>query len=381
MDCEALSPSRITTYAKNCEFKYFLQYHIRLPEAKGSNIYGLKGSAAHEALEFYGNHIRIEGDPSLKEELKDKASEDYVATLQDYYAEHEVWKTDDRPAFDKRGKRKGWPHPVEKNCETCPWATKDGMCAIAKTPYKTVEGCPKPNFEDDLALVEWTIEKDDEYKVFKTGKIIACEKGYTIELEDGVITRGVIDLVVEQDDKTLEIIDFKSGNSTLSYNAALTDPQMRIYSMVAKMLWPQYDTYVTSLFYIRKRKMVSCVFSKNNDKGTMKGVHNNWNNIRENVDPYRPQRSFWLCNFCVGWDRCGKIRENYVKDGRFVLPTVNCGYTGDLDRPCWGGLSAENPAEVTISNTHEMTYACCAHINLYKGGEYEREPDGGAPIR
>jgi RecB family exonuclease len=376
MDCSALSPSRIKT-TKDCEFKYFLQYHLRLPEAKASNIYGHKGSAAHEALEFYGNYLRIKANPKLKEELKAKSSKNYTQVLKNYYAKEEVWKLDDRPEFDSKGKRKGWPHPVEKNCEACPWATKGGRCSIAKIPYKKVEGCPKPNFEDDLALVEWTITEDREFDIFNYGEIIGCEVKFFMEREDGSIIRGVIDLVIKVDDHTLEIVDFKSGNSMLSYDKSLTDPQMRIYSMVAKELWPEYETYVTSLFYIRKRKMVSCVFSETNDVGTQKSVGQHWNKIRNNTNPYRPQRPFWLCNFCVGHDACEQIQKNHTKNGRFVLPVVQCGYTSTEEDPCWGGLAAENPDDVTIYNTDKMTHACCGHINLHKGGEYEREPDGG----
>jgi len=386
MDCSALSPSRIAT-TKNCEFKYFLQYHIRLPEAKESNIYGLKGTAAHTALEFYGNHIRLLKSPELAEELKDKTSVDYIQALKDYYAETKLWKTDDRYGTDRKGNPKGFPHPVAKQCEICPWATKAGLCSIVNKPYVSVEGCPQPNFEDDLSLVHWTIEEADEYPVFTEGEIIGCEVEFTLELEDGVIIRGVIDLVVKQDDDTLEIIDFKSGNKTLGYDAALTDPQMRIYSMAAKILWPEYETYITSLFYIRKRKMVSCVFGEQDDKDTLKAVKSHWNKIRNNKNPYRSQRSFWLCNFCVGHDTCGQIQDNYRKNGRFMLPTIRCGYGQFNQRgytkeePCWGGLSAESPKKITASNTHKMTYACCGHINLHKGGEYEREPDGGAIIR
>ena len=380
MDLSYLSPSRIET-VKNCEFKYFLQYHLRLPETKESNIYGLKGSAVHESLEFYGNHLRILANPELKDELKDKATADYTQVLKDYYAENEVWKTDDRPEFDKRGKRKGWPHPVEKNCESCPWATKDSMCSIAKKPYASVEGCPKPNFEDDLALVRWTIEEDDEFEVFAHGKILACEQEYMIENEDGSRERGIIDLIMERDENTLEIIDYKSGNKTIGYDAARTNPQMRIYSKVAKKLFPGYDTYITTLFYIRKRKMTSCVFSECDDVGTAKAVVIHWNNIRDNDNPRRPSRSFWLCNFCVGHDVCGQIQKNHTKNGRFVLPTIQCAYLPTEEEPCWGGLTAEFPDEVTAYNTHKMTHACCGHVNLHKGGEYEREPDGGQAIR
>jgi RecB family exonuclease len=376
MDISALSPSRVNT-VKDCELKYFLSYHIRLPEAKASNIYGLKGSAVHESLEYYVNSLRVDRNPELAEELKGKTNADYVQVLKDYYAETELWKLDDREGM--RGKKpKGWPHPVEKNCEVCPWASKDSICTIAKKPMKTVEGCPRPNFEDELEMADWTV-KDEENSIFDN-KIIEAEAEFNLEIGDGVKLRGIIDLVVESDEDTLEIIDYKSGNSTKSYNAALTDPQMRIYSMVAKILWPGYKTYVTSLYYIRKKRMVSCVFSEEDDKGTLKAVQKHWDKIKTNTNPYRPQRSFWLCNFCVGYDNCKKIVDNHTVKGRFVLPTISCNQATTSGK-CWGSLMAENPDDVTHDNTHLMTYTCVGHRKLWKGGEYEEEPDGGTTIR
>ena len=376
MDLSALSPSRVNTN-KDCELKYFLSYHIRLPESRESNIYGEKGTAAHQALEYYINDIRVKRNPELKGELEGKMGSNYVQTLKDFYKETQLWKLDDRTGM-RGNKPKGWPHPVEKTCEACPWASKDGICEIADKPYKSVEGCPRPNFEDDLSLVDWTINTD-EYPIFEND-IIGAEVEFTLTVEGGVILRGVIDLVVKVDGDTLEVIDFKSGNSTKSYNAALTDPQMRIYSMVAKILWPGYKTYVTSLYYIRKKRMVSCVFSEEDDKGTLKAVQQHWKKIKNNKDPYRPQRKFWLCDFCVGYDRCGQIKDNYKKNGRFILPTINCAHPNERG-PCWGGVTAENPDEVTASNTHQMTYACVGHRKLHKGGDYEEEPTGGETIR
>lgn len=356
MDLSALSPSRIKT-TKDCEFKYFLQYHLRFPESRESNIYGLKGTAAHEALEFYGNFIVGSGD---------NQEEDVTKTLKDFYAKTKLWK------LDNRSEAKGFPHPVAKVCESCPWATKDSMCEIANIPFKNVNGCPRPNFEDDLKIVKDTVDST-EYEIFKE-KILGTEVKYFMELEGGVVSRGVIDLVIETDEDTLEIIDYKSGNSTLSYNAALKDPQMRIYSMVAKKLWPKYSTYMTSLYYIRKKKMLTVVFTDKDDEGTLKACQNHWRDIKKNKKPYRPGRSFWLCNFCVGYEACGQIEKNHTKNGRFILPTINCSNVCS-DTECWGGVSPENQKEVTMFNTNRMTYACCGHIELHKGGEYVVKTD------
>jgi hypothetical protein len=125
---------------KNCEFKYFLEYHLMYPPLKTGSIYAEKGSAIHEALEFWANaKLGIVGD---KSEL------DYEKTLADYYQKLKVWELDDR----KPGK--GHTHPVEKSCESCPWATKDQRCEISNQLIADTKGCPRPNFAEDLELVK-----------------------------------------------------------------------------------------------------------------------------------------------------------------------------------------------------------------------------------
>lgn len=355
MDCSALSPSRISTY-KNCEFKYFLEYHLRYPDALGDNIYGIKGTAAHDALEYYVNFLIGK---------KEKSSQNYEQVLKDFYSETELWKLDDRPYH------KGFPHPVEKNCEACPWATKDSYCSIAQIPFKDVEGCPRPNFEDDLEIVRSTIESD-EYPIYENNKLLCAEQEFKITLEGGAKIRGKIDLVVERLDQEgcLEIIDYKTGNSTLSYEAARAHPQTRIYSLVAKRLYPDYSTYMTTLYYNRRKRMVSCVFTDEDDKDTLRAINKKWEEIRSNEDPARPRSSFWLCNFCIGHEHCGVIKSSLTKNGKFKLPTVQCKYANDL---CWGYIRAEEPNRITASELNNIVYACQGHYEIHKGGSFVSE--------
>ncbi len=348
MELRKLSASRIKTY-KNCEFKYFLDYHLKLPEMRESNIYALKGTGAHEALEFYAR---------FKMGEKENAEEDYEKTLLDFYKREKLWEIDDRQP-DKRGNPKGWPHPVEKTCESCPWATKDDKCRIADTLISVVKGCPRPNFEDDYGLTKKTIE-DKSYDIFNR-KIIGAEVPFEEDLGDGLIVRGVIDLVTEIDKDTIEIIDHKSGKSTLSYNQMMKDPQARTYSLVAHRLWPQYKYVQMTLYYLRKRR-VTCIFTEEDDALTLKSLQRAWDNIKGNGNPSRPNRSFWLCNFCIGHDRCGTIREHFKTNGRFKLPTIQCAFDGE-DK-CWGNRVAMLSLE----------YACEGHWNIHKGGLYESKP-------
>ena len=92
MRMTALSASRIKTF-KQCPMKYFLEYHLSVPETREGNIYTHKGSAVHEALEFWVNAVLG------KEE---RAEIDYKKTLMDYYKESKLWTMDIRKP-DKGG--------------------------------------------------------------------------------------------------------------------------------------------------------------------------------------------------------------------------------------------------------------------------------------
>lgn len=350
MELRKLSASRIKTY-KNCEFKYFLDYHLKLPEMRTTNIYAIKGTCVHEALEFYARYKMGE---------KENAEEDYEATLLNFYKENKLWHLDDRLP-DKYGNPKGWPHPVEKTCESCLWATKDDKCRIAGTPIALVKGCPRPNFEDDLELTKRTVE-NESYDIFNR-KILGVEKKFVEDLGDGLIVRGVIDLVTEINKDTIEIIDHKSGRS-ISYNAMRKDPQSRTYSLVARRLWPQYKYVQMTLYFLRKTP-VTCIFTKEDDDLTLQSLHVNWDAIKNNENPIRPNYSFWLCNFCIGHDRCGEIREVFKTNGQFKLPIIRCEFHGQA--PCWGN----------VISMPQLKYSCEAHWELHKGGEYVPKPNDG----
>jgi len=290
MKIEYLSASRLNTYI-DCPFRYFLQYHLVLPELKGDSIATHKGSAVHEALELY-----------VKED------KDYVKHLKAYYEKHKVWE------FDDRKPNRGFPHPVEKNCTECKWLSSGGICSVANRIVEDFEGCPKPNFEDDLRILEHTIIRPDSVL---NRKIIGAEVAFEKEYE-GFKVRGFMDLVTEIDEETLEVRDYKTGNYTKNTDAAFKDLQMRIYSMVAKELFPQYNYVVMTLDYLRKGP-VSIIFNREDDEKTRAFLKDSYGKIATACSPIR-KKSF-KCNWCIGYDECSKIKQQYTdENGQFVLP-------------------------------------------------------------
>lgn len=359
--------SRIKTY-KQCEFKYFLEYMVEFPLMRQDSIYTGKGSAVHEALEGWTNFmLGVDAENTLVEES-------YEKTLINYYKKYKTWTLDQRAP-----EKGGFPHPVEKTCESCPWATKDNRCEIADMAIDAVPGCPRPNFEDDLELTRKTLDRTDyaplaldENGKFKR-KIIGAEVPFDMVV-DGVRVRGVIDLVAELDENTLEIIDYKTGKS-MSFDKASKDPQVLTYGAVARKLWPQYKYIMVTLHYLRKYP-VSVPLSIEDDVLTIKSLQRAKRRIEENKKPTRVSPSKWgfPCDWCIGHDNCGKIEKSFRVDGHFRLPTIDCSFRTQSES-CWGSIHAVSDQDVDFENAPSMLYACKGHTEVHGGGKYAPNPD------
>ncbi len=361
--------SRIKTY-KQCEFRYFLEYMVQYPPMKGDSIYTGKGSAVHEALEAWVNYkLGVE-----KKEDGPPVNENWQEVLRQYYEKSKLWELDQR-----KPDKGGFPHPVEKTCESCPWATKDDRCEIANKAISAVDGCPRPNFEGDIELINKTFNRTDYTPLaldaegnFKK-KINGAEVPFDMQLE-GIRVRGIIDLLFEDDEDTIEICDYKTGKS-MSYNKAFNDAQARIYAAVVRILYPQYKYVMVTLYYLKTRP-VSVPFSPEDDLDTFRSLKLRAKQIAENDNPQQVRPSKWgfPCDWCVGFDNCCKIRDKFKVDGRFRLPTILCEFV-TAAQPCYGNLHPVKGQDVTIDNIREMIYSCRGHEEVHGGGKYAPKSD------
>jgi hypothetical protein len=178
----------------------------------------------------------------------------------------------------------------------------------------------------------------------------------------GVPVAGLMDLVFEDDENTLEVCDYKSGRA-MSYNKAAIDPQVRIYGAVARILYPQYKYIMVTLHYL-KTSPVTIPLSVEDDALTLKSLKRNYDEIVQNKNPRRQKG--WLCNFCVGYESCTKIYNNLKVDGKFKLPIISCGYHNE-DGPCWGRIYAANDQKINEENPKDIVYVCKGHKKYFSG--------------
>jgi hypothetical protein len=346
MDIDALSVSKINTN-KDCPWKLALTYHIKHPDLRKPTIYTEKGIAVHEVLEKYAN-----------------GEKNYEDNLKQYYRKSKLWELDQRNP-DKGG----FPHPQPKVCEACPY-NLNGHCDLADKPIGEFPGCPLPNFQDDLELAAKVVNREGDNNVFQTREILGAEVEFDVMIE-GVRVKGVIDLVTKVDEETLEIIDYKTGRHAKTSSTIRDDPQVRIYSLVAKMIWPQFKYRLMTLDYLRKRP-ISVAFGDEDDELTVKAILRQDRDIRANASPQPLSRESWLCRFCIGFERCHEMHDSLKVGGKFKLPEISCVYKNE-HQECYGSFSCDNGKDLTSNNLRQLMYACSGHKEVYNGGLYKPE--------
>lgn len=86
-------------------------------------------------------------------------------------------------------------------------------------------------------------------------KVISLEKFFPKRGEkfriNGVPVSGAIDKIVEIDKHTLEIRDYKTNKFAMTSSEALYDIQVSMYDVVARTLYPEYDTVILTWDYLR----------------------------------------------------------------------------------------------------------------------------------
>jgi RecB family exonuclease len=184
-----LSATRIETFLE-CKYKYYCSYIERLPKVP-SPAFKL-GTAVHEALEFAG----------------------------------EIWMK--KGKFDKPDKKK----IIDKYVTA---GIREGMGDM------TI-------FKEGRYLLENKLSR------FELGtRIVGLEIKFGFEGTEDVTTKqgvplmGAIDKVVEFDEETLVIIDYKTSKTAPTSDQLKNNTQLSIYDLVASIKWPKYKRIILGL--------------------------------------------------------------------------------------------------------------------------------------
>lgn len=318
MRCKSLSSSKIKTY-KDCEFKFLIEYHLGLNT--GKTFPAEQGSLVHYILERFALAIRDgqDADGHTLEWLE----ANWIDLLFEGYPEYSGEMAD-----GYRGKSPIWQLSAKavdraKSCDSCPFF-KDGECGVTGQDINDFRGCPKDEFEDAIWLVQEVINDNSCRNPLKK-KIIAAEDRFTLvtfdEQGNEILTNGIMDLVLEHDSETIEVLDYKTGKHTQSYNECKKDPQFLIYALAAMDLYPQYKHVLLTAYYIRRKSgPITVEFDKEELEKAKNGIRFYANRIKKNRMPQRrcpdPGVKFdHVCKYMCDPTLCNQVYKKFLEQG------------------------------------------------------------------
>jgi len=291
-----VSPSRLKK-GKECEFAYFLSYEWFWADKLFTYAFASEfGSAIHNTLEAYA---------------KARCQLDYKEEYNRQTLELKTYTKKDMSVAPGRARA---AYFVDKQCEGCPFFDGKNKCRVLDKHVDKFEGCPKTLHEAGLLMIEQAIERYGEYFITgikseenPKGRVIGIEHPADISWGDDdqgndIPMNGFIDLVVEYDEETLLIVDYKTGFHIPSHDDFMQDLQPRMYSYAARRLLPDYKYYWVQFDYFRGTPMEHA-FTAEDDERTRREVVNLYNSIKNKKRVTRRAEDYYckhLCNrpFC-----------------------------------------------------------------------------------
>lgn len=129
---------------------------------------------------------------------------------------------------------------------------------------------------------------------------------YKYDTSNGIIEgtlaiKGTIDLITRIDDKTLEIVDWKTGRrldwatgQEKTQEKLEKDPQLKIYHYAVQKLFPEVDHIMVTIFFINDGGPFSISFDKSDLSSTEEMIRNKFEIIKKTKKP-RLNKT-WMCN-------------------------------------------------------------------------------------
>lgn len=255
MKIDKLSASAIKTYGF-CEFKYYLTYVAGLEDLSGKAA--ALGTITHNVL------ATVARKPGRW---------DWEKILQAYW-DHSVYHN---PHLDIRKINRRGISADYKKCVKALEIVRASACNPESLKVINVEN----KFRITLNKKKWKTQSEKQLKL-----------------------SGIIDLIHEIDDDTIELIDWKTGRrkdwisgKEISITSILNDIQPRIYHLAAVYLYPQYTNINMIFYYILQGGPIIVCLGKEDIPETLDRIHHHFKTMENNNKPTRIKPHF-RCRMC-----------------------------------------------------------------------------------
>jgi CRISPR/Cas system-associated exonuclease Cas4 (RecB family) len=164
--------------------------------------------------------------------------------------------------------------------------------------------------EDHKEIVKWcwkTLNYNNGEFDPANQNIVKAEQNFKLHLNEewakDLELTGTIDLITKVDDKTYEIIDYKTGARTnwatgkaKEYKDFFEDFQLRYYHLAVSMLYPEIENILVTIFYVNSGGPFTVSFGKSDIPETIRRVRELYDEIRLTEKP--ELRRGFHCKFC-----------------------------------------------------------------------------------
>ncbi len=150
------------------------------------------------------------------------------------------------------------------------------------------------------------------------------------QLEGYLSLKGTVDLVIKHDENTYEIRDYKTGrkwdwakNKEKTEESLQQDQQLRLYHYAACHIFPDIETILFTIYFIRSQEPFLISFDRKDLPETEKFLEKKYKQILANEKPRLIAPSF-KCRFCQfskneykdsGQTTCEFFRDKIKEDG------------------------------------------------------------------
>jgi RecB family exonuclease len=153
-------------------------------------------------------------------------------------------------------------------------------------------------------------------------KVVSLEQRFELVTAKGTPFTGAIDKLVELDEDTIIVIDYKTSNTALTQEEADEDVQMSMYDLAIRMLYPQYKNVILVLHYIKLNDEVVTTRTEGQRKLFLDIIDALYERLSTmSDDEFKPNLNTF-CGWCEYKNFCPEY-ERAVTDKDIKLPRLD----------------------------------------------------------
>lgn len=278
---ERFSASGLKRYL-DCEFKYYMRYNLKLKDKFGFKAQ--MGTVAHRVLQIYG-YLKRRGTSLDKRKLRK-----LIRRKIKEFRLFDVMMSDEKLKLEDR--------LTEKEIEQ----------AVVSFVYAVIDRPTNNPMDKKILGLQHSFD------------VQVTREGY----DDTFRLIGFIDLVVQRDAQTIQLIDYKTGKHVNSWKTVDDDLQGRIYDYAASIVFPQYKYHIVTFENIApKKKSVSTIFTEAQRRAFGEYLFDLMFQIKHNHNPHPIRQDYhylhFKCKYLCDNVLCKRVLGRFKKFG-YVPP-------------------------------------------------------------